>query len=479
MPPAVDAVALAASARQACPACTDALPAAGSDFLALLVAALTADPTSAPVSGTQTVEPTGEVTPGPVSATPAVEPSLEDTPSDAAAPAHAAPEMIDPSLATNAVPSGPATEGVTPINVSAETTQPPSLAPQHGKGSPPTTRDTDMTVTPGAAPMVASPSSPEGAAAPPAVPSPGAVSTPAIRSVDEAAAADPEPGRAGLRGAAAAPVSETAGPADGEAALSQPIVRRRVDLLPCAERITERLPHRSEGSAPPLCDDTEPQAGSDVPRSASAPVAPQENDGTRPTEPVLVRTSISFPAELRLDAPSRPCVEAPVPFAPGPSASAEIPAASGPHPPASPLRGAPARTFIPVVRQLAPVLITLALSPQEGPVRLTLLLEPQELGRIEVAVERASEGRLAIAVIAERAETLQLLQRDHALLDRALAQAGVGSQGRSLSFAFGEPGGRAQSGRGDGRGPRTAEPERAMPAPAPRWSPTALLDIAV
>ena len=414
-----------------------------------------------------------------MSATPAVEPSLEDTPSDTAAPAHAAPAVIDPPLAADAVPSGPATEEVTPIDVSAETTQPPSLAPQHGKGSPPTTRDTDVTVTLAAAPMVASPSSPEGTAAPPAVRSPGAVSTLAIQSIDEAAAADPETGRAGLRGTAPAAVGKAAGPTDGEAALSQPVVRRRVDLPPRAEQITERLPHRSEGSAPPLSDDPEPQADSAVPRSASAPVAPHGSDGTLPTEPDLVRTSISLPAELRLDAPSRPSVEAPVLFAPGPTASAGISAASGPHPPAVPLRGAPARAFIPVVRQLAPVLITLAVSPQEGPVRLTLLLEPQELGRIEVAVERMSEGRLAIAVVAERAETLQLLQRDHALLDRALAQAGVGSEGRSLSFAFGEPGGRAQGGRGDGRGPRTAEPERATPAPAPRSSPTALLDIAV
>ncbi len=139
---------------------------------------------------------------------------------------------------------------------------------------------------------------------------------------------------------------------------------------------------------------------------------------------------------------------------------------------------APDRPVIPPALQLAPIVITLSALDQGAATRLTLTLEPEELGRIEVAVERTGEARLAITVVADRPETLHLLQRDSALLDRALAQAGVGAEGRSLAFAFGGSGG-----RGDDRpGRPSSREEPAGDAAAEAAQPTpvrTLLDLAV
>jgi flagellar hook-length control protein FliK len=60
------------------------------------------------------------------------------------------------------------------------------------------------------------------------------------------------------------------------------------------------------------------------------------------------------------------------------------------------------------VRQVAPFAVALALGPDA---RVTLTLEPAELGQVEVSIERQGEAA-AVRVVAERPETLALLQRD-------------------------------------------------------------------
>jgi hypothetical protein len=145
------------------------------------------------------------------------------------------------------------------------------------------------------------------------------------------------------------------------------------------------------------------------------------------------------------------------------------PVAAAPLPP----RVAPA----PPAQQIAPVLITLAAGAEGLPDRLMLTLDPQELGRIEVEVTREGEKRIAIAVLAERPETLHLLMRDAAMLDRALAQAGVGAEGRSLAFDLGG-GSDGRQQRGSGPGTPAASPSP-QPDPARPRDPLSLLDIAI
>jgi len=138
----------------------------------------------------------------------------------------------------------------------------------------------------------------------------------------------------------------------------------------------------------------------------------------------------------------------------------------------------------PPARQLAPVIVSLALG--RGDEALTIALDPGELGRVEVSIGQGKEaGQLRI--VAERADTLALLQRDQRELDRALNQAGLGDMARSLSFSLASDQGRQQQqGMTQERAnrPSTAatgtEDTRPIASnPAPRRSATSLIDIAV
>jgi len=102
---------------------------------------------------------------------------------------------------------------------------------------------------------------------------------------------------------------------------------------------------------------------------------------------------------------------------------------------------------------------------REGTDRINIQLRPAELGRIEVRLEFAQDGRLNAAVLADRAETLELLQRDSRVLERALQDAGLKADSGSLTFNLrGE--GRQEFGEALER--RAADPHAAASeAPAP------------
>ena len=144
----------------------------------------------------------------------------------------------------------------------------------------------------------------------------------------------------------------------------------------------------------------------------------------------------------------------------------EVPAATAPaRPPATP------------ARQIAPVLVAVAIAG--GTARLSVTLEPAELGRVEISVERKGDST-DILVVAERPETLALMQRDQRELDRTLAQAGIGSEGRSLSFSLSDGGASAFGRDGEGRGqPTRAHTPDTHPnaAPAEAAAPRRLLSL--
>ena len=71
---------------------------------------------------------------------------------------------------------------------------------------------------------------------------------------------------------------------------------------------------------------------------------------------------------------------------------------------------------------------------QAGQDRISLRLHPAELGRIDVQLEFAEDGRLRAAILAERGEALDLLQRDARLLERALQEAGLKTDSGSFTF---------------------------------------------
>lgn len=84
--------------------------------------------------------------------------------------------------------------------------------------------------------------------------------------------------------------------------------------------------------------------------------------------------------------------------------------------------------------------------------RMTIQLNPAELGRVEVSLTLAKDGRTTAAVMADRPETLQLLQKDSAHLERALQNAGLDLNAQDLSFNLrGDGNNNFKSGRRFGR----------------------------
>ena len=151
----------------------------------------------------------------------------------------------------------------------------------------------------------------------------------------------------------------------------------------------------------------------------------------------------------------------------------------------APAPGSVARELpAPPARQLAPVVVSLALG--RGDEALTIALDPGELGRVEVSIGQGKEAG-QVRIVAERPETLALLQRDQRDLDRALNQAGLGDMARSLSFSLASDQGRQQhNGSAHERGHRASmivsglDGDRAMPVlPGPTRNATSLIDIAV
>ena len=80
------------------------------------------------------------------------------------------------------------------------------------------------------------------------------------------------------------------------------------------------------------------------------------------------------------------------------------------------------------------VSIQLSKAVQNGDNKIKIQLRPQELGRVEVKLEIANDGRAKALIIAERPDTLDILQRDARVLDRALQDAGLKTDQNSLSF---------------------------------------------
>jgi flagellar hook-length control protein FliK len=149
--------------------------------------------------------------------------------------------------------------------------------------------------------------------------------------------------------------------------------------------------------------------------------------------------------------------------------------------PRAPPQAAPAR-------QVTPAVVAVAIS---GGGRISVTLEPVELGRVEISVERNNDKQ-QVMILAERPETLALLQRDQRELDRALTQAGLPAEGRALSFGLssGDAGaGQSQqrrdeardgAPRGDGaaRGVQGRDSNLQAAAP-PRRVSLSLLDLAI
>lgn len=118
---------------------------------------------------------------------------------------------------------------------------------------------------------------------------------------------------------------------------------------------------------------------------------------------------------------------------PGTLPTAALPAASAPSPAPS---SATAAASAPAA-QVAPALFQLATTPNGGQ-SMVLRLDPLELGRVEIRVDRGSDGPAAVQLTVERPDTLMLLLRDQTALHKALDQAGLPAD-RTVQFHLGSP----------------------------------------
>ncbi len=73
---------------------------------------------------------------------------------------------------------------------------------------------------------------------------------------------------------------------------------------------------------------------------------------------------------------------------------------------------------------------------KNGSNKVTVQLNPAELGKVEVKIDVNPDGRTNIVIAVEKPETLQLLQKDSADLQRSLSQAGVQADSGSLNFSL-------------------------------------------
>ena len=111
---------------------------------------------------------------------------------------------------------------------------------------------------------------------------------------------------------------------------------------------------------------------------------------------------------------------------------------------------------------------------------LSVTLDPGELGRVEISVERQGET-MQVRVLAERPETLLLLQRDARELDRMLGQLVSGNDARALSFGLSSQSGGQNFGGQDQRrrgGASRTDTVFTAEAPKARALP-GLIDIAI
>jgi len=72
----------------------------------------------------------------------------------------------------------------------------------------------------------------------------------------------------------------------------------------------------------------------------------------------------------------------------------------------------------------------------QGSDKINIKLHPAHLGRVEVRMDIGKDGQLSAVILAEKPETLDMLQKDIRGLERALQQAGLDTNSNSFNFGL-------------------------------------------
>jgi chemotaxis protein MotD len=143
------------------------------------------------------------------------------------------------------------------------------------------------------------------------------------------------------------------------------------------------------------------------------------SDAGAPTPP---GADVSAAAKTLNDVPTQPPIPSSAPHASeNAAAPATLVSQPGPQPAAIPLSG---------------VAIEIAGKALAGKNRFEIRLDPPELGRIDVRLDVDRDGNVTSRLTVDRPDTLELLRRDAAGLERALQDAGLKTANNGLQFSL-------------------------------------------
>jgi flagellar hook-length control protein FliK len=171
----------------------------------------------------------------------------------------------------------------------------------------------------------------------------------------------------------------------------------------------------------------------EMPGAVSAPTTVSTgNTGSEATSAPATRTADSQ-AETKASASSQPAADRPVDVAAANATHALS------HPTMEKVQAAQQHTANDnsnAVRETpaGQVSVQLAHAVRTGESRIDVALTPAELGRVEIRLEISRDGSASAHIVAERADTLDLLKRDASTLERVLQDSGLRADSSSLSF---------------------------------------------
>jgi flagellar hook-length control protein FliK len=197
-------------------------------------------------------------------------------------------------------------------------------------------------------------------------------------------------------------------------------------------------------------------ANSTTTATSLSPAAPPTTDGSTAPLPVAVQKQTVDPSPddpVKTDKPDGPHSTSAAPAShdvissasvaqPQPSGvdasiqSAALPQQLGPTP-----QPTPSSTWAVTVATGVPVPVSglaveIAASAQSGKTRFEVRLDPADLGRIDVRIDVNRDGQVTSHLIAEKPETLSMLQQDAPQLQQALNDAGLKTGSGGLQFSL-------------------------------------------
>ncbi len=114
------------------------------------------------------------------------------------------------------------------------------------------------------------------------------------------------------------------------------------------------------------------------------------------------------------------------------------------------------------------VAVEIAAHASEGKNRFEIRLDPPELGRIEVRLDIDKSGQVVSHISADRGDTLDLLRRDSANLERALQDAGLKTGSNNLQFSLRDQGFAGKQQETGAETARLVVNDVSTPVPTPR-----------